>query len=54
MGIRKGHKPLYELNDLLILLNSSQAIMSIETHEELRAVDLVKRCSIKIAKPVMK
>jgi len=45
---------LYELNDLLILLNSSQAIISIETHEELRAVDLVKRCSVKIAKPVMK
>lgn len=45
---------MYELNDLLVLLNSSQAIISIETHEELRAVDLIKRCSIKLTKPVMK
>lgn len=43
-----------ELNDLLVLINSSQAIISIETHEELRAIDLIKRCSIKLTKPVLK
>ena len=45
---------MYELTDLLVLLNSSQAIISIETHEELRAVDLIKRCSLKTTKPVLK
>lgn len=44
---------MYELNDLLLLLNSSQAVISIETHEEVRAVDLVKRCSVKTTKRVM-
>ncbi len=44
---------MYELNDLLLLLKSAQPIISIQTHEERRAVDLVRRCSIKLNKPVL-
>jgi SpoVK/Ycf46/Vps4 family AAA+-type ATPase len=44
---------VYELNDLLLLLRSTQPVINIQTHEELRAVDLVKRCSIKLRKPIL-
>ena len=44
---------MYELNDLLLLLKSAQPIISIQTHEERRAVDLVRRCSVKLNKPVL-
>lgn len=44
---------MYELNDLLLLLRSAQPIITIQTHEERRAVDLVRRCSVKISKPVL-
>ncbi|MEQ8312985.1 MAG: AAA family ATPase [Gammaproteobacteria bacterium] len=44
---------MYELNDLLLLLQSSQPIINIQTHEERRAVDLVRRCSVKVSKPVL-
>lgn len=43
---------MYELNDLLLLLRSSQPIISIQTHEEQRAVDLIKRCSVTLNKPI--
>lgn len=39
---------MYELNDLLLLLRSNQPLISIETHEERRAVDLLKRCGVKL------
>ncbi len=44
---------MFELNDLLLLLRSSQPIISIQTHEEQRAVDLVRRCSVTLNKPVL-
>ncbi|NKB34941.1 MAG: AAA family ATPase [Pseudomonadales bacterium] len=44
---------MYELNDLLLLLNSSQPVINIQTHEEQRAVDLVKRCSLKLNKRIL-
>lgn len=44
---------MYELNDLLLLLQSSQPIISIETHEEQRALDLIKRCQIKLNKRIV-
>ena len=44
---------MYELNDLLLLLRSTQPVINIQTHEEQRAVDLVKRCSIKLNKPIL-
>lgn len=43
---------MYELNDLLLLLRSSQPVISIQTHEEQRAVDLIKRCSVTLNKPI--
>ncbi len=43
---------MYELNDLLLLLRSSQPVISIQTHEEQRAVDLIKRCSVFLNKPI--
>jgi SpoVK/Ycf46/Vps4 family AAA+-type ATPase len=44
---------VYELNDLLLLLQSSQPIISIETHEEQRALDLIKRCQVKLNKRIV-
>ena len=44
---------MFELNDLLLLLRSSQPVISIQTHEEQRAVDLVRRCSVTLNKPVL-
>ena len=44
---------MFELNDLLLLLRSSQPVISIQTHEEQRAVELIRRCSIEMAKPVL-
>lgn len=44
---------MFELNDLLLLLRSSQPIISIQTHEEQRAVDLVRRCSVTLNKPIL-
>ncbi len=44
---------MFELNDLLLLLRSAQPIISIQTHEEQRAVDLLRRCSVSINKPVL-
>lgn len=44
---------MYELNDLLLLLKSAQPVINIQTHEERRAVDLVKRCSIKLNKRII-
>lgn len=43
---------MYELNDLLLQLRSSQPVISIQTHEEQRAVDLIKRCSVTLNKPI--
>jgi len=36
------------------MLKSSQAVIGIETHEEQRAIDLIKRCSLKMHKPVLR
>lgn len=44
---------MYELNDLLLLLRTSQPLISIQTQEERRAVDLVRRCSVELGKPVL-
>lgn len=44
---------MYELNDLLLLLQTGQPIICIETHEELRALELVKRCQTKLGKRVL-
>ncbi|MDA0687722.1 MAG: AAA family ATPase [Proteobacteria bacterium] len=44
---------MFELNDLLLLLRSSQPVISIQTHEEQRAVDMIRRCSVEIGKPVL-
>ena len=44
---------MYELNDLLLLLRANQPLISIETHEEQRAVDLLKRCGIKLQRRVL-
>lgn len=44
---------MYELNDLLLLLKSAQPVINIQTHEERRAVDLVKRCSLKLNKRII-
>ncbi len=44
---------MFELNDLLLLLQTGQPIICIETHEEQRALDLVKRCQTKLGKPVL-
>ena len=43
---------MYELNDLLLLLRSSQPVISIQTHEEQRAIELIKRCSVTLNKPI--
>lgn len=45
---------MYELNDLLLLLQTKQAVVCIQTHEELRALDLIKRCQLKLGKRVLK
>ncbi len=44
---------MYELNDLLLLLKSTQPIINIQTHEERRTVDLIKRCSVKLKKRIL-
>lgn len=44
---------MYELNDLLLLLNSTQPVINIQTHEEQRAIDLIKRCSLKLNKRIL-
>ncbi len=44
---------MFELNDLLLLLKTGQPIICIETHEELRALDLVKKCQTALGKPVL-
>jgi len=44
---------VFELNDLLLLLQTGQPIICIETHEEQRALELVKRCQTKLGKPVL-
>lgn len=44
---------MFELNDLLLLLQTGQPIVCIETHEELRALELVKRCQTKLGKRVL-
>jgi hypothetical protein len=45
---------VYELNDLLLLLKSGQPLINIQTHEELRALELVNRCGVKIHRRVLK
>ena len=45
---------MYELNDLLLLLRSNQPLISIETHEEQRAVDLLNRCGLKLQRRVLR
>ncbi|MBT8147196.1 MAG: AAA family ATPase [Gammaproteobacteria bacterium] len=45
---------MYELNDLLLLLRANQPLISIETHEEQRAVDLLKRCGVKLQRRVLR
>ena len=44
---------MYELNDLLLLLRSTQPVINIQTHEELRAIALIKRCSLKLNKRIL-
>ncbi len=44
---------MFELNDLLLLLQTGQPIVCIETHEEQRALELVKRCQTKLGKRVL-
>lgn len=44
---------MYELNDLLLLLRANQPLISIETHEEQRAIDLLKRCGVKLQRRVL-
>lgn len=44
---------MFELNDLLLLLQTGQPIICIETHEEQRALELVKRCQTKLGKRVL-
>ncbi len=45
---------MHELNDLLLLMRANQPLISIETHEEQRALDLLKHCGVKLHRRVLR
>lgn len=44
---------MYELNDLLLILKSTQPIINIQTHEERRAINLVHACGMRLNKQIL-
>lgn len=50
--LREAYTPMSDLNDLRMLLDSRYPIVVIETWEELRALDLIRRLGMKEGRPV--
>lgn len=45
---------MYQLNDLMLLLKSSQPLIHVQTHEEQRAVEMLQECGDRLERRVLK